>query len=74
MSNPEHVSCWLDHGGYSVSLCDDEGEIRHIASYPDLADAWARACRIADSRGCEARRQPLPDGQVDARHNPAREG
>jgi hypothetical protein len=39
---------------YSVSLCDDDGEIECLGG-GDEDDAWALACEEADKRGLPAR-------------------
>lgn len=57
-SAAKYVDVWRDYAGdtddYSVSLADDDGEIRCVGS-GDHAEAWQIACEYADDLGIPAR-------------------
>jgi hypothetical protein len=68
----EYIACWPDtdyanakgyENYYSVSLCDENGEIECLGGAPHLYLAWKKACRHAEARGLVAREED-ENGQV----------
>lgn len=69
----ETVDAWYSPGcdtRYSVSLCDEDGEITCIGGSDDIEEAWEMAVEYSDERGIEARLMPTESGEVTRRHEP----
>jgi hypothetical protein len=70
---PTSVDAWRDHQGdqpWSVSLCDEDGEIRCLQGADTQEEAWGAACEAADEYGVPAQMMPFASGEVTDRYEP----
>lgn len=70
---PTSVDVWRSYDcatDYSVSVCDDDGEIRCVGGSNDVDEAYALACETADELGVPAQ-EVYPSGEVKRRYVPA---
>ena len=69
----ETVDAWLSRDcetRYSVSLSDEDGEIRCVGGSDDIGEAWQLACAEAEKHGVPARLMPYESGEVTREWTP----
>jgi len=77
MITPTSIDVWRSYHcdtDYSISLCDDEGEIRCLGGDDCEDAAWDQACELADEYGVPARLLIGETQEAKAEYHPAREG
>jgi hypothetical protein len=55
---------------YSVSVCDEDGEIQCVGGSDDMDEAFVLACSEAEARGIPARLIPTESGEVTREWTP----
>lgn len=68
------VDVWLSPGcdtEYSISLCDDDGEIECLGGDDDADEAFEQAYSLADEYGLPAQLIPYESGEVTRSYEPA---